>query len=524
MRRRIYDRLVEWKDSPDRRPLILEGVRQCGKTYIMREFGKENYRSVIYLNFEKNEGLGELFDGELDPKVIIGHIIRLTSRRVTEGDTLIIFDEVQAVPRALTSLKYFCEEAPGYHIICAGSLLGLLTSRPDSFPVGKVDRLRMYPMDFGEFLWAEGEDGLAEFIGSWRPGDRIQGIFHSRLRAHLEDYLFVGGMPAAVRSWTERHDPSHVTGVLKGILEDYRKDLSKHAGDILPKVVAVWDALPGELAKENRRFICGHVMRDARPNDLMGAVLWIVNAGLAHRVCRVEVPSVPLRSNSDRTFFKLYASDVGLLRVMSGRRTYRTGDPGDDRIYRGAAAENLAVCQLLSAGAEELFYWRDGRYEIDLLIDTDSGPVPVEVKSGDNTNAVSLRAYSERYSPEKMFLTSTSDASGGTWGHVPLYCSGTIPSSCGAEVSKDSDPVGPGERRRDVWRMFFDAGDWEPCGGICTLTVRRRAHGIARPRSVNVYRRAGDTYTRVEAETSVDLGGNVMVGSDEPYDGFVEIS
>lgn len=519
MRRRIYDRLVEWKDSPDRRPLILEGVRQCGKTYIMREFGKENYRSVIYLNFEKNEGLGELFDGELDPKVIIGHIIRLTSRRVTEGDTLIIFDEVQAVPRALTSLKYFCEEAPGYHIICAGSLLGLLTSRPDSFPVGKVDRLRMYPMDFGEFLWAEGEDGLAEFIGSWRPGDRIQGIFHSRLRAHLEDYLFVGGMPAAVRSWTERHDPSHVTGVLKGILEDYRKDLSKHAGDILPKVVAVWDALPGELAKENRRFICGHVMRDARPNDLMGAVLWIVNAGLAHRVCRVEVPSVPLRSNSDRTFFKLYASDVGLLRVMSGRRTYRTGDPGDDRIYRGAAAENLAVCQLLSAGAEELFYWRDGRYEVDLLIDTDSGPVPVEVKSGDNTNAVSLRAYSERYSPEKMFLTSTSDASGGTWGHVPLYCSGTIPSSCGAEVSKDSDPVGPGERRRDVWRMFFDAGDWEPCGGICTLTVRRRAHGIARPRSVNVYRRAGDTYTRVEAETSVDLGGNVMVGSDEPYDG-----
>lgn len=524
MRRRIYDRLVEWKDSPDRRPLILEGVRQCGKTYIMREFGKENYRSVIYLNFEKNEGLGELFEGELDPKVIIGHITRLTSRRVTEGDTLIIFDEVQAVPRALTSLKYFCEEAPGYHVICAGSLLGLLTSRPDSFPVGKVDRLRMYPLDFQEFLWAEGEDGLAEFIGSWRPGDRIPEIFHRRLSAHLEDYIFVGGMPAAVRSWTERHDPPHVTRVLKGILEDYRKDLSKHAGDILPKVVAVWDALSGELAKENRRFICGHVMRDARPNDLMDAVLWIVNAGLAHKVCRVEVPSVPLRSNSDRTFFKLYASDVGLLRVMSGRRTYRTGDPGDDRIYRGAAAENLAVCQLLSAGAEELFYWRDGRYEVDLLIDTDSGPVPVEVKSGDNTNAVSLRNYSERYSPKRMFLASMSDASGGTYGHVPLYCSGTIPSFCGAEVPEDSDPVGPGERRRDVWRMFFDAGDWEPCGDICTLAVRRRVHGIARPGSVNVYRRAGDTYTRVEAETSVDLGGNVMVGSDEPYDGFVEIS
>lgn len=502
----------------------MEGVRQCGKTYITREFGKENYGSVIYLNFEKNEGLEGLFDGELDPKTIIGNITRLTSRRVTEGDTLIIFDEVQEVPRALTSLKYFCEGAPGYHIICAGSLLGLLTSKPDSFPVGKVDRLRMYPMDFQEFLWAEGEEGLVEFTESWRPGDKIPEIFHSRLRDHLEDYLFVGGMPAAVRSWTERHDPPYVTRVLKGILEDYREDLSKHAGNILPKVVAVWDALPGELAKENRRFICGHVMKDARPNDLMDAVLWIVNAGLAHRVCRVEMPSVPLRSNSDRTFFKLYASDVGLLRVMSGRRTYKTDDPEDDRIYRGAAAENLAVCQLLSSGAEETFYWRDGRYEVDLLVDTDSGPVPVEVKSGDNTNAVSLRTYSERYSPQRMFLTSMSDASGGMNGHIPLYCSGMIPSLCEVGTPKDADPVRSGERRRDVWRMFFDVGDWEPCGGICTLTVCRRVHGIARPGSVNVYRKEGDSYVRVEAETSVDLGGNVMVGSDVPYDGFVEIS
>ena len=522
MRRRIYDDLVKWKNDPDRKPLELEGVRQCGKTYILKEFGKRNYASTIYFNFEKDKGIDQMFDGELDPMRIIKLMTQLKSKQITEGSTLIILDEVQIVPRALTSLKYFCEEAPGYHIVCAGSLLGLLTSKPDSFPVGKMDRLNMYPMDFLEFLYANEEDGLVEFIESRGIDEKIPGIFHSRLSSYLDEYYFTGGMPSAVKSWVSNHDPLKVNQILENILSDYRDDFAKHAGKELSKVLSIWDALPGELAKENRKFVFSHVMKGARSDNMMEAVMWIVNAGLAHRVCCVEEPSVPLKNASDRTSFKLYASDVGLLRVMSDRNSHVGTDPDEDKVYRGAAAENFVVCQMLASGLKEAFYWKDKNYEVDFLMDSDSGPVPVEVKSGENTNATNMKMYMERYSPERAFLASMSDETGGRYGRIPLYCSGRMLPMC---TSVQTEDVGKMVRKKDaVWRMFFDEDDWENDEDVFTLSIPRKVHGMKKPTSVKVFYRDMDMYTHVDVETSIDLVGNVMIGYREPFAGFVEIS
>ncbi|MGN0097982.1 MAG: ATP-binding protein, partial [Candidatus Methanomethylophilaceae archaeon] len=522
MQRRIYDDLVKWKNDPDRKPLLLEGVRQCGKTYILKEFGKRNYTSTIYFNFEKDKGIDQIFNGELDPTRIVKLMSQLKSKQITEGSTLIILDEVQIVPRALTSLKYFCEEAPGYHIVCAGSLLGLLTSKPDSFPVGKVDRMTMYPMDFLEFLSANEEEGLVEFIESREIDERIPEIFHNRLSSYLDEYFFTGGMPNAVRSWVNNHDPQKVNRILRNILSDYRDDFAKHAGTELPRVLAVWDALPGELAKENRKFIFSHAMKDARSDNMMDAVMWIVNAGLAHRVCCVEEPSVPLKNASNRTSFKLYASDVGLLRVMSDRNGHLGTDLDEDKIYRGAAAENLVVCQMLASGLKEVFYWKEKNYEVDLLMDTDSGPVPVEVKSGENTNATSLKMYMERHSPERAFLTSMSDETGGKYGRIPLYCSGRMFPMC---TVVRTEGIGETVRKKDpVWRMFFDESDWERDDDVFTLSIPRKTHGMRKPTSVKVFRKDMNMYTCMDVETSVDLAGNVMIGCDGPFEGFVEIS
>ncbi len=428
MYRAVYENLLEWKSSPERKPLIVEGVRQCGKTYVLQQFAKENYDHMAYVNFERKPSLASLFEGDIDPKTIIDQLSTILNRRIVPERTLIILDEIQNAPRALTAMKYFVEEVPEYHIVCAGSLLGLLTSKPDSFPVGKVDRIRMYPMSFREFLMANDRGNLAEYIGNMRLGESVPMAIHEEIMPLLNDYLVVGGMPAAVGSWVEHHKMGSVTRILRNIISDYRDDFSKHAGDDLNKVCMIWDSVPVQLAKENRKFFFKHVKEGSTAKSLEDALQWLVRAGLVYTVPCVESPATPLSGRSDNTSFKLYTVDVGILRVMFGRDPgVVLDDPSDDSDYRGALMENLVLCQMLCGGVDGVYYWRKGPDEVDFLIDGTHGPAPVEVKAGTKFKTRGLDSYRRGFDPYDAFLVSASPDASGPYTRLPLYCAEMIP-------------------------------------------------------------------------------------------------
>ncbi|MDR0523358.1 MAG: ATP-binding protein [Candidatus Methanoplasma sp.] len=422
MYRTAQEDLLKWKDSADRMPLILSGVRQCGKTHLLKEFGSKNYDGVAYVNFEESPNLARHFDADLDPHRIIADLSISLNASIRPGETLIVFDEIQACARALASLKYFCEDAPEFHVACAGSLLGVRLSEPASFPVGKVDFIDLRPMGFREFLLANGEDALCDrlsssgFIGVPEP-------FSSRLETHLRHYYAVGGMPRAVSEWVSSKDFVAVEKIQKGILRSYAGDFGKHAAKDLSELDLIWRSIPAQLSRENRRFIFSHVKSGKRARDLEHALGWLVSAGYVHKVRKISRPGIPLSMYSDETIFKIYFADVGLLRALAGvppGLVFESG--GEHAHFKGALAENFALNELLLLGKDP-FYWRaDSGEEVDFVDVFGLEPAPIDVKSEDNRRSRSLKRYMAEYSPKRAFRIGMGAGSeGGGITDVPLW-------------------------------------------------------------------------------------------------------
>lgn len=409
MKRSITNRLILWKDDENRKPLLLSGVRQCGKTYVLKEFGENCFQNYAYLNFESDYRLKAVFDYDFNVERILKELSFICSKRIEPGKTLLILDEIQECPRAITSLKYFCENMRDLHIICAGSLLGVALARKNiSFPVGKVNRMKMYPMSFKEFLWACGADQVAGILEDW-PTDRpIPEVYSVQLSKHLKEYYSVGGMPEAVAEWAASHDMQKVEAIQDEILLGYSDDFAKHAPlDQVEKIRWIWSSVPKQLAKDNNKFVFSHVKEGKRAAELEDALQWLRDAGLVIQLELVEKPEIPLASMADSTYFKVYLSDVGLLRRMSGlsARTIMEEDSLFIR-FKGALAENYAVNELTSSG-EAIYFWRSGNTaEVDIVMESDGLIIPIEVKSADNTQAKSYRQFCKRYTPSIGFRLS----------------------------------------------------------------------------------------------------------------------
>lgn len=410
MERDIMVRLAEWKDLPDRKPLLITGVRQCGKTYVIKEFGNRYFEDVAYFYFEGNRGLSSIFEYDLEPERIIrelGTIVR--GKEIIPGKTLVIFDEVQACPKALTSLKYFCENMKALHIVCAGSLLGVSVKRDNvSFPVGKVNRLQMYPMTFSEFLLASGEKALYEGVKQFEPERELPELYHIPLGKYLKYYYIVGGMPEAVKKWTDTHDFDAVSELQDNILQDYANDFAKHAPKTdIPKLGWIWDSIPKQLAKDNNKFVFSHVKEGKRSAELEDALEWLADAGLVHRLEMVSNPSLPLSFYADATFFKIYMSDVGLLRRKSGL-SHQT-ILGESELYnnfKGALTENYVLNELVALGKHP-YFWRSGNIaELDFLLEDRDRVIPVEAKAEIRTKAKSYQQFCKRFSPSMGFRFS----------------------------------------------------------------------------------------------------------------------
>lgn len=424
MYRIAIKKLYEWKESKRRKPLIIEGARQVGKTWLMKEFGKQAYEDTVYINFDSNSRMADLFASDLDTERLIMGLELYVGHKIAPDNTLLIFDEVQEVPRALASLKYFYENAPQYHIVCAGSLLGIALHQGTSFPVGKVDFLKLYPLSFSEFLIAIGNERFAELLKN-QDYEMITGFKQTYIDS-LKYYYFVGGMPEAVQSFAESKDFNEVRGIQKRILAAYEQDFSKHApNEIVPKIRMLWNSIPSQLARENKKFIYGLVREGARAREYEAAIMWLSDCGLVHKVNRVNAVGVPLKAYEDLKAFKLFILDVGLLGCMAGLHRHTLLD-GDDLFveFKGALTEQY-VCQQLKT-IEDLgvyYYTNDrGSCEIDFVIDTGRQVIPVEVKAETNLRAKSLRTYKEKFEPELSIRTSMADYKKEDWlVNLPLY-------------------------------------------------------------------------------------------------------
>lgn len=424
MYRIAIEKLYKWKSSTRRKPLIIEGARQVGKTWLMKEFGKQAYADTVYINFDSNSRMADLFSADLDTDRLIMGLELYAGRKINPENTLLVFDEVQEVPRALTSLKYFYENAPQYHIVCAGSLLGIALHQGTSFPVGKVDFLKLYPLSFSEFLMATGNERFAELLKD-RDYEMITSFKQIFIDA-LKHYFFVGGMPEAVQSFAESKDFNEIRAIQKRILAAYEQDFSKHApNEIVPKIRMLWNSIPSQLARENKKFIYGLVREGGRAREYETAIMWLSDCGLVHKVSRVNAAGIPLKAYEDLKAFKLFIVDVGLLGCMTGLRQ-RTLLDGDDLFveFKGALTEQY-VCQQLKT-IEDLgvyYYTNDrGSCEIDFVVDTGEQIVPIEVKAETNLRAKSLKTYRERFEPELSVRTSMADYKKEDWLlNLPLY-------------------------------------------------------------------------------------------------------
>ncbi len=424
MYRIAIKKLLKWKESKHRKPLIIEGARQVGKTWLMKEFGKQAYADTVYINFDSNSGMAELFASDLDTDRLIMGLELYAGRKINAENTLLIFDEVQEVPRALASLKYFYENAPEYHIVCAGSLLGIALHEGTSFPVGKVDFLKLYPLSFREFLMATGKECFAELLD--KQDFQMIASFRQTYIDALKHYYFVGGMPEAVQSFAENKDFNEVRDIQKRILAAYEQDFSKHAPyEIVPKIRMLWNSIPSQLAKENKKFIYGLVREGARAKEYETAIMWLSDCGLVHKVSRVNAAGIPLKAYEDLKAFKLFVVDVGLLACMAGLRQ-RTLLDGNDLFaeFKGALTEQY-VCQQLKT-AEDLgvyYYTNDrGSCEVDFVVDTGELIIPIEVKAEVNLKAKSLKTYGEKFLPDVSVRTSMTDYKKEDWLiNLPLY-------------------------------------------------------------------------------------------------------
>ena len=424
MYRKKLEELIAGKSSASRKPLILRGARQVGKTWLMKEFGNTHYSRMVYINFEKNSRLRTLFADDFDISRVIVALQAESGITIDPENTLILFDEIQAVPEAITALKYFNEDAGRYHVLAAGSLLGLALHSGISFPVGKVSFMDLYPLTFLEFLDAIGEGSLIDILHSadWKLITAYKTKYIERLR----QYYFVGGMPEAVLRFSENKNFKEVRETQKQILNSYDLDFSKHAPtEIVPRIRMIWNSIPAQLAKENRKFIYGIIKKGARAKDYEVAISWLIDCGQAHKVCRVRKPSMPLKSYEDRSAFKLFMVDIGLLCAMVDidARTLLEGNALFSG-FKGALTEQYVYQQLSSSDEYVIYYWSSERStaEVDFLVQHNDVIVPVEVKAEENLQAKSLKVFFEKYNPPVSIRTSMSGFRKQKWlTNLPLY-------------------------------------------------------------------------------------------------------
>lgn len=395
MKRKIYAKLIEWKESSSHKPLILNGVRQCGKTYIMKEFGKNEFQTFVYVNCDRNENLHQIFEGGFNISRITRGISALSGVDIIPGKTLIFLDEVQSFPLVLESLKYFCEDAPDYHVAVAGSLLGIALHSGVSFPVGKVQTMKLYPMDFEEFLMAKGEQQLLRIMHD-NDYDLLTAL-HEKCKDLLRQYYYVGGMPEVVKSYIDNGQLKPVRAIQNEILSNYAGDFSKHAPyQEVPRISMVWQSILGQLSRENKKFIYGALKKGGRAKEFEVAIQWLVDAGLVYKVNKCTKPQLPLKFYEDFTAFKLYLCDCGLMGAMAdtAAKDVLIGDSVFTE-YKGAFTEQYVLQQLLSSGISDIYYYSadDSRMEMDFLMQREGALLPVEVKGGTSIKSTSLHNY-----------------------------------------------------------------------------------------------------------------------------------
>ncbi len=435
MERFAMQDLIEWKNEKRRKPMIIRGARQVGKTWLMKEFGRTQFRQTAYINFDENIRIREIFEGSLEIERLLLAVSAETGISVKPQDTLLIFDEIREAPRALTALKYFYENAPEYPIVAAGSLLGVAMHEGTSFPVGTVSFMDLYPLNYREFLCACGEKVLCGLLEKAAPADvSMVTAMKEKYMDYLRQYYYVGGMPEAVLEFTENKDYHRVRKIQRMLLDYYQQDFSKHAdAHLVTRLNQVWNSIPNQLAKENKKFIYGQIREGARAKDFELAIQWLEDCGLIHKVHRVSKPGMPLNAYAELSIFKMYMNDVGLLAakselplqsIMSKSQLFTE--------FKGALTEQYVLQQLISDVRIRPYYYstKNSRGEIDFLVQSETGCVPIEVKAEENLRARSLRAFREKYSPKTSVRTSMSDYRREEWlVNIPLYALNFLPAS-----------------------------------------------------------------------------------------------
>lgn len=423
-RRSIIEQLKQWKDKPDRKPLMLLGARQVGKTFVLKQFGKESFEHCAYFSLDEENGVADIFRKTKNPVQIVEQLSFLCDKPITAGKTLLILDEIQSCPEAISSLKYFCENMPELALACAGSLLGLAFGHEGfSFPVGKVDHLNMFPLTFSEFL-EQKDAGLYRYYMSIKAVEPLPEVFFNRLASSFTAYRICGGMPEAATKMLNA-DMTAVEEKLRNILKDYGFDFVKHASPLLANRIShVWNCLPSQLAKENRKFLYQLVRPGARAREYEDALLWLQNAGLIHKVSLCQTPRIPLKSYEDLSSFKIYALDIGILRVLSeiDASVYMDSSSLFSE-FKGALAENYILQSLMANGLNGSRYWSSGnRAEVDFLLQHGNMVIPVEVKSDTNIKGRSLIEYDKKYSPSLRLRYSMRNLSrDGNLINIPLF-------------------------------------------------------------------------------------------------------
>jgi hypothetical protein len=424
MYRTTIEELNKWQQKQNKKPLIIRGARQVGKTWLMKEFGRTVYKKTVYVNFDNNEQMKTLFNSDMEIDRIIEGLELYTNQKIDPLDTLLIFDEIQEVPKALTSLKYFYENAPQYNIICAGSLLGVALYQGTSFPVGKVEFLDLYPMSFSEFMMAMGKDQFTELLKN--QDFELATTFKQEYISLLKHYYYVGGMPEVVASFATNRDFNEVRDIQEGVLLAYEQDFSKHVpNQEVPRVRMLWNNIPSQLSKENKKFIYGLIKEGARARSFETAMMWLSDCGLIHKLSRVNKPGLPLKAYEDLKAFKLFVLDVGLLSCMvrldqsvllDGNKLFSE--------FKGALTEQYVMQQLKTIKSLKTYYWTNdrGSAEIDFIIDTGTEVVPIEVKASTNLQSKSLKTYYEKFRPANLIRTAMTDYKKESWLlNLPLW-------------------------------------------------------------------------------------------------------
>jgi predicted AAA+ superfamily ATPase len=430
------EKLVAWKNKHNRMPLMINGARQVGKTWLMQEFGRTEYKNTLYINFDKDDKAKEIFASNLNPKRIMSELALKFDTNITPDETLIIFDEIQECDRALVSLKYFCEDAPEYHVVSAGSLLGVAIHQGDSFPVGKVDMLNLYPMNFAEFLDAVDEKRYHTIVEKhdWA----LFSVIENDLIRLLKHYYYIGGMPKAVLTYIETGDLNEVRRVQEDILTSFRADFSKHVNTpSIPKIGMLWESVPAQLAKEKKRFVFRDMKAGARSSQFEDALWWLEQVGLIYKVNRVPTAMLPLTAYQEREAFKLYMVDVGLLSAQAGLTIQNLAEPNAELFshFKGALTEQYVLQELKTfKDGRFIFYWANdkGKAEVDFLMQHEGEIIPIEAKASVNLQAKSLKAYIDYYAPKMAVRTSLA-----RYGRnknlydIPLYLIGQLQQICG---------------------------------------------------------------------------------------------